>query len=407
MFNFGKKKDDDQSGLNVIDSEQDGAFDSSSQSLETLTNLGDSLTSDSQEHPFELSGSAPIKTDENDSDFDTNKKAKKKAPLIIGGIGVAVVAGLGYMLFGGSGGSNTPEENNHAKIASDASGALELPTLSSSEPLITEDDDIASNAMSASDVETAISTSQPVQASEAAKPKGDEQVQSKPEETDFIGASTPNVQVKETANKVAENKPATQQQPQQQSLAGKADSGDGVITPPNVPTTQTTQTNVTTGKTGNEIGAATSEQNKSRADELRSEAQKLIDQAAELEKQNDLDALLANKSPEEQVVILRNKLLEQDRALTEVRKSCSGNRNRNSISHSSSTRRRGVSANSNTTRKSIQTASIAEGTVWLRNGSRVSQAYVVGDRLPNGAIIQGIHSDTRTIHTNRGVYKAS
>ena len=49
---------------------------------------------------------------------------------------------------------------------------------------------------------------------------------------------------------------------------------------------------------------------------------------------------------------------------------------------------------------------LVEGQVWIRSGGDFSKAYVVGDRLPNGAKITSINAGNNVVRTTKGSFVA-
>lgn len=376
---FNKNKDEDQSGLNVIDS-QEGAFDSTSQSLDTITELTDDSDNNSQEHPYDLSEGVPVTTEDTTS---TVKKNKLK-PIIMVGAGVLAAGILGYAILGGD--DIPPENTNQVEnSASKEQATPELPTLSSdnaaSEAVEEEKNEVGNDKM--------LDASQPLNVKENNDELNLGETNTQASDVIEKTEKTEEQKIDKNQNVPSENKDISK-------LGGENISNDTPQVNKNETIkTEQSQTITQDAPLTNNIVVGNGS-----PEELRMKAQELLKQAEILENQNKIDALLVGKTPDEQISILKMKLAEYEKAIIEKGQSCSQqpqkkNNQRNRV------RKNRMGTNI----RALPSAGIVEGQVWFKNGNSVSQPYVVGDKLPNGAVIKSINSDTKTVNTNKGTFK--
>ena len=368
--------------------------------LETMTQLTEPTTNEPTGFGTTTSGVPPITTGDNDFTNTPNVKQKSKLPLIIGGaVGVVAVASVGIALLAGGSSQPPQDTENVAQVASDTNA---IPTLD-------EPNESASEVKSASDVasQTQTQASEPQfnTASSVAATLGQEQAASNPfvnnDKTlnNQMAASQPNV------NKPAEETKAVETANSTPTFnAATALPPEPVMQKPAMPTVQVPQeqNNFVANQSGNavngteSVGNTNTNANKEEADRLRQEAQKMLEQAKSLETQSNLDMLLSGKTQDEQIAILKQRLIDVQNEL---------NKRNNNVCVKKNTNDRKVNrGNANTRTSKYHVTGIVEGQIWVKNGNG-SQSYVVGDKLPNGARIKSINYDSKTIVTDNGRFK--
>ena len=377
--------------------------------LETMTQLTEPTTNEPTGFGTTTSGVPPITTGDNDFTNTPNVKQKSKLPLIIGGaVGVVAVASVGIALLAGGSSQPPQDTENVAQVASDTNV---IPTLD-------DPNESASEVKVASDVSSQTQASEPQfnTASSVAATLEQEQAASNPfvnnDKTlnNSMAASQPNVnkQSKETkpvdtANSTPTFNVATALPPEPASFAP--------MQKPATPTVQVLQeqNNFAANQSDNAVNGTESvsntntNANKEEADRLRQEAQKMLEQAKSLETQSNLDMLLSGKTQDEQIAILKQRLIDVQNELNKrnnnvcVKKNTNDRKVRRAITH----KNRG---NANTRTSKYHVTGIVEGQIWVKNGNG-SQSYVVGDKLPNGARIKSINYDSKTIVTDNGRFK--
>lgn len=377
MALFNRNRDDqDQSGLGVIDSQND--LDSQELGMPSkLTSLEDSSIKEDS-HPFEVSdGGTPPSVDRDEMDSTAPTKKSSKLPLIIGGAaGVLALSFAGVLLMGGDGGSQPTQP---VETASEATPSL--PTISSSDVATSEVMTPDSELIGALDIQASdVAMVQPVVASDATPT-----------------ASVPVVAASDVGVKPTPVNTASQPQSKQDEGLSTAHLSQDVE-PVIPPATTVKPSNQTTGIPSTTVNA---EEAKTKSDELRAQAQQLILQAEALEKSSKIDALLEGKTTDEQIAILKSKIVEYETALA-TPKGCTAKPSRQGLNKSNNQKRSNNRGQSPA--KKLETAAIVEGQVWFKGNN---YSYTVGDRLPNGAVIKSVHADTNTIQTNRGTFKAN
>ena len=78
---------------------------------------------------------------------------------------------------------------------------------------------------------------------------------------------------------------------------------------------------------------------------------------------------------------------------------------RQSVKHATRAKT-GSAAKRGTPKSTMNVTGLVEGQVWIRSGGDFSKAYVVGDRLPNGAKITSINAGNNVIRTTKGSFVA-
>lgn len=375
--------------------------------LETMTQLTEPTTNEPTGFGTTTSGVPPITTGDNDFTNTPNVKQKSKLPLIIGGaVGVVAVASVGIALLAGGSSQPPQDTENVAQVASDTNA---IPTLD-------DPNESASEVKTASDVSSQTQASEPQfnTASSVAVTLEQEQAASNPfvnnDKTlnNSMSASQPNVNKRaeetkpvDTANSTPTFNVATALPPEPATPMQK----------PATPTVQVPQeqNNFAANQSGNAVNGTESvsntntNANKEEADRLRQEAQKMLEQAKSLETQSNLDMLLSGKTQDEQIAILKQRLIDVQNELNKrnnnvcVKKNTNDRKVRRAITH----KNRG---NANARTSKYHVTGIVEGQIWVKNGNG-SQSYVVGDKLPNGARIKSINYDSKTIVTDNGRFK--
>lgn len=379
--------------------------------LETMTQLTEPTTNEPTGFGTTTSGVPPITTGDSDFTNTPNVKQKSKLPLIIGGaVGIVAIASVGIGLLA-SGSSQPPQDSeNIAQAASDASA---IPTLD-------EPNESASEVKSASDVaqtqasEPQINTASSVAVEQAAS---NPFINKDKSSNNQMAASQPNANLnkptEETKTADAVGMPASSPTPTF-NAATSLPPEQAMPTPVQKPTVQLPQeqNNVTENQSGNVANEYVSNANninvnanKEEAHRLRQEAQKMLEQAKSLETQSNLDMLLSGKTQDEQIAILKQRLIDVQNELHKrnnnvcVKKNTNNKKIRRAITNTNKSK-----SKANTKESKYHVTGIVEGQIWVQNGNS-SQSYVVGDKLPNGARIKSINYDSKTIVTDNGKFK--
>lgn len=140
------------------------------------------------------------------------------------------------------------------------------------------------------------------------------------------------------------------------------------------------------------------------SDKLRAEAKKMLAQADALDNKGNIESLLAGKTPDEQILLLKQKLEDVQLELSK-RQVCKNTEKKNSHFNKKSVRAKKSHKNPMIQESKYNVTGIVEGQIWVKNGNH-SKSYVVGDKLPNGSKIKSINFDSKTIVTNQGTFKA-
>lgn len=125
-----------------------------------------------------------------------------------------------------------------------------------------------------------------------------------------------------------------------------------------------------------------------------------------------LEQELAGKSLEEQVNYLKGKLVAMEEnvcrapmtSYSQLRKPANV-KPRQSVKHATRAKT-GSAAKRGTPKSTMNVTGLVEGQVWIRSGGDFSKAYVVGDRLPNGAKITSINAGNNVVRTTKGSFVA-
>lgn len=130
-----------------------------------------------------------------------------------------------------------------------------------------------------------------------------------------------------------------------------------------------------------------------------------------------LEQELAGKSLEEQVSYLKGKLVVMEEnvcrapltSYSQLRKPANI-KQRQSAKHTTRAKT-GNTTKRSTPKSTMNVTGLVEGQVWIRSGgdfskAYVSKAYVVGDRLPNGAKITSINAGNNVVRTTKGSFVA-
>lgn len=125
-----------------------------------------------------------------------------------------------------------------------------------------------------------------------------------------------------------------------------------------------------------------------------------------------LEQELAGKSLEEQVSYLKGKLVVMEEnvcrapmtSYSQLRKP-TNIKPRPSVKHATRAKN-GSTAKRGTPKSTMNVTGLVEGQVWIRSGGDFSKAYVVGDRLPNGAKITSINAGNNVVRTTKGSFVA-
>lgn len=125
-----------------------------------------------------------------------------------------------------------------------------------------------------------------------------------------------------------------------------------------------------------------------------------------------LEQELAGKSLEEQVNYLKGKLVAMEEnvcrapmtSYSQLRKPANV-KPRQTAKHVTRAKT-GNAAKRSTPKSTMNVTGLVEGQVWIRSGGDFSKAYVVGDRLPNGAKITSINAGNNVVRTTKGSFVA-
>lgn len=125
-----------------------------------------------------------------------------------------------------------------------------------------------------------------------------------------------------------------------------------------------------------------------------------------------LEQELVGKSLEEQVNYLKGKLVAMEEnvcrapltSYSQLRKPANI-KPRQSAKHVTRTKT-GNAAKRSIPKSTMNVTGLVEGQVWIRSGGDFSKAYVVGDRLPNGAKITSINAGNNVVRTTKGSFVA-
>lgn len=125
-----------------------------------------------------------------------------------------------------------------------------------------------------------------------------------------------------------------------------------------------------------------------------------------------LEQELVGKSLEEQVNYLKGKLVAMEEnvcraplnSYSQLRKPANV-KPRQPAKHVTRTKT-GNTIKRSTPKSTMNVTGLVEGQVWIRSGGDFSKAYVVGDRLPNGAKITSINAGNNVVRTTKGSFVA-
>lgn len=340
-----------------------------SQTIETLPEL----TTQEDYSGFTDDTSIPT-TDEEAGLTTTEKKSKSKLlPVIAGGGALAVIAlgGLTYFL-SGTGNDQIEPEQADENIAT-ASAEEDAPSL---QP--------ANESAASEEVKE-----------EASAPQTDETAVKEDVVKEDISAPAPAKEDTVVENKVTEEvktEPAVTEKPETEvkdSFAVKEEVTASV----QEPVVQETVNNQ----------EAVEQTNKARAEELREQAKRILEEADSIEKQSKLDNELAGKSLEEQVAYLKQKLVATQNAITQ-KNMCVAPAQKKSKLIKKKPLVKKQKAKSADSLPTYEVRGIVEGQIWVNDG-KGTNSYTVGDKLPNGSVIKGIYYDKKTIVTNKGTFR--
>jgi hypothetical protein len=396
---FGNKKEDQQpSDLNAIGS--DGEFDSGEVSLDVISEVSSSENnSDFSNSGFNVGDSSGVPPLDSDVLPTETKKNSKLLPLAIGGGALLVVVFIIIAMMMGGNSSNKEEQN----VAKEDTTEMSVPTLDDKDTL------------------PASSVQSEKESKEVVVSEGNaSEVSKKPEQV--LSASATSAPVTENKNDAAVQKdtstqtqqassvktPETQvsnKNEQKQVTENKVDTANGINPMDNNVSTADVETpikkSIVNEQNSTNISSENQNTNKDKAAQLKEEAQRLLNEAAALEKGNDLDMMLAGKSLEEQVEYLKQRVIISENELTKVkhqanacvRPSMYGKKKHNSRVKSSF-------AGNLKAKKIAGVTGLMYDKVWIKDKS-----YLVGDKLPNGALIKDIDYDSRIIKTNKGNFR--
>lgn len=400
---------------NIEDFDQINSENTENYNLETLTGVTDNenttgFTSETGTPPTE------------DKDFVVASNAKsgnsRNMKVIGGGIAAAAILGLGALFFSSMGDGDQNTQNNTAESA-EVVEPVAVPTLGAEEDS-TNTATSETEKQSASDLEVSKNTEQST---------GLEQSVEKQEPQINIAASTPVINEQKNTESINKSQNVTQNEDKVSSVQIvdiNTAASDVVPAHSNVVSnsTKVLEPAVIAPTLGNEVGlnnatVAASEKNRevesvdsnkemTEAEKLRAEANKMLAQAKALESQSKLDAVLAGKTQEEQITYLKERMAQVEQEIAN-RNVCKAPQKKNLTDTKTKTKNKTKAHSAkksvkNTSHKRYQVTGIVEGQIWVNvNGN--SRSYVKGDKLPNGSTIKKIDYDSKTITTDKGVFK--
>lgn len=395
---FGNKKEDQQpSDLNAIGS--DGEFDSGEVSLDVISEVSSSENnSDFSNSGFNVGDSSGVPPLDSDVLPTETKKNSKLLPLAIGGGALLVVVFIIIAMMMGGNSSNKEEQN----VAKEDNTEMSVPTLDEKDTLPAssvqsekESKEVVVSEGNASEVSK--KTEQVLPASATSAPVNESKNDAAQTETPTQTQQASSVQTPETQ--------VSNKNEQKQVTENKVDTVNSINSMDNNVSTADVETpikkSIVNEQNSTNISSENQNANKDKAAQLKEEAQRLLNEAAALEKGNDLDMMLAGKSLEEQIEYLKQRVIISENELTKVkhqanacvRPSMYGKKKHNSRVKSSAT--------GNLKAKKIAgVTGLMYDKVWIRDKS-----YLVGDKLPNGALIKDIDYDSRIIKTNKGNFR--
>ena len=398
---FGNKKEDQQpSDLNAIGS--DGEFDSGEVSLDVISEVSSSENNSGfANSSFNVGDSSGVPPLDSDVLPTETKKNSKLLPLAISGGALLVVVFIVIAMMMGGNSSNKEEQN----VAKEDNTEMSIPTL--------DEKDILPASSVQSEKESKEVVANENNASEVSK---------KPEQVlPASAASATSAPVTESKNDAAQIDTSTQTQQassvqtqetqvsnkneQKQVTENKVDTANGINSMDNNVSTADVETpvkkSIVNEQNSTNISSENQNTNKDKAAQLKEEAQRLLNEAAALEKGNDLDMILAGKNLEEQIEYLKQRVIISENELTKVkhqanacvRPSMYGKKKHNS-------RVKNSVAGNLKAKKIAGVTGLMYDKVWIKDKS-----YLVGDKLPNGALIKDIDYDSRIIKTNKGNFR--
>ena len=395
---FGNKKEDQQpSDLNAIGS--DGEFDSGEVSLDVISEVSSSENNSGfANSSFNVGDSSGVPPLDSDVLPTETKKNSKLLPLAIGGGALLVVVFIVIAMMMGGNSSNKEEQN----VAKEDNTEMSVPTLDEKDTLPAssvqsekESKEVFANENNASEVSKKPEQVLPASATSAPVTESKNDAAQIDTSTQTQQASSVQTQETQVSNK----------NEQKQVTENKVDTANGINPMDNNVSTADVETpvkkSIVNEQNSTNISSENQNTNKDKAAQLKEEAQRLLNEAAALEKGNDLDMMLADKSLEEQIEYLKQRVIISENELTKVkhqanacvRPSMYGKKKHNSRVKSSAT--------GNLKAKKIAgVTGLMYDKVWIRDKS-----YLVGDKLPNGALIKDIDYDSRIIKTNKGNFR--
>lgn len=395
---FGNKKEDQQpSDLNAIGS--DGEFDSGEVSLDVISEVSSSENNSGfANSSFNVGDSSGVPPLDSDVLPTETKKNSKLLPLAIGGGALLVVVFIVIAMMMGGNSSNKEEQN----VAKEDNTEMSVPTLDEKDTLPAssvqsekESKEVVANENNASEVSKKPEQVLPVSATSAPVTESKNDAAQIDTSTQTQQASSVQTQEKQVSNK----------NEQKQVTENKVDTANGINPMDNNVSTADVETpvkkSIVNEQNSTNISSENQNTNKDKAAQLKEEAQRLLNEAAALEKGNDLDMILAGKSLEEQIEYLKQRVIISENELTKVkhqanacvRPSMYGKKKHNS-------RVKNSVAGNLKAKKIAGVTGLMYDKVWIKDKS-----YLVGDKLPNGALIKDIDYDSRIIKTNKGNFR--
>ena len=125
-----------------------------------------------------------------------------------------------------------------------------------------------------------------------------------------------------------------------------------------------------------------------------------------------IEAELVGKTPEEQVALLKNKVVSLEQMVNSNVCVNPVQKKNNVIKSTKPTKK--IVKRTNTSKKVVKKSvkhgnlnnvvGFVEGELWIKQNG-VTKSYVVGDKLPNGKVIKNINNNTRVVTTSGSSYK--
>lgn len=360
-------------------------FDDDTNTIETMTELtgvtGDTGFSST-------TSNAPT----SESDFTTMPTEKKKniLPLVASGaLGLCFLAGMSFWILG----SDEQSNNQEVQVESEQ---VQTPTATVPNEQTVQTEEKTDNGQQVPTLDDSTNAN-----NNSSQPQPNlDSVVVKPEQSNIstsVNTDQQNIVSAPNSNKPIDNNAEANKSTQNQVQSVLPQEQNIPVQP--IDNSQTAQ-NGNTPQITNNSNTATLESEK-----LREEAKKMLAQADALDNKGSIESLLIGKSPDEQILILKQKLEDVKLELSK-RQVCKNTEKKNSHFNKKSVKTNKQNKKTIIKESKYNVTGIVEGQIWVKNGSN-THSYVVGDRLPNGSKIKAINFDNKTIVTERGTFKVN